>query len=209
MSEWVNRLSRCNISSSGLFTIGIPSNEGLLKQTSSNDGFAMEDDIGVIPDINNTNITVDMNEQEKNQSSILISTQLEKPQTPVQPPEDFEEFANDGDFEYEPDPQDQQDLQDQDQDQYDQQENSKSSKKSPWDLVDPFDNSSNQVIPHSRGNIFLNKKEIQKKLAKFQDMSLSYQQTTAMQQRSDLIFHYPADEFFGFKYSWDEWMIYY
>ena len=113
----------------------------------------------------------------------------------VQDFDGFDDFGNAGDDDYEPDRQEQEE----ENQQHNEDNAKRPAKKTPWDLVDPFDDSFNQVIPHARGNIFLNKKEVQKKLVKFQDMSVSYQQSTSLRQRSDLFYNYPVDEFFGFK----------
>ena len=72
--------------------------------------------------------------------------------------------------------------------------------KNVWQLVDAFDEKSNQSIPYTRGNVLLNKDTVLRKLQKHQQMESSAYHIPSYTEVTDLFYEYPAEEMSVFKY---------
>lgn len=72
--------------------------------------------------------------------------------------------------------------------------------KNVWQLVDAFDEKSNQSIPYTRGNVLLNKDIVLRKLQKHQQMEAFAYHIPSYTEVTDLFYEYPAEEMNVFKY---------
>ena len=72
--------------------------------------------------------------------------------------------------------------------------------KNVWQLVDAFDEKSNQSIPYTRGNVLLNKDIVLRKLQKHHQMEAFAYHIPSYTEVTDLFYEYPAEEMNVFKY---------
>lgn len=191
-------LSRCSIGPTGQFTIGssssntsflLPSSSQLTAASRFNTTIHNETE-QTIPNESEPTLHGDANHQSSLFDDEIPAIQESSIQPPpnesIQPPEQPTDFDND--------------------DHFDLPEGIPSEsepeipvEKNLWALVDAFDEKANQSIPYSRGNVFMTKKDILKKLEKHKQLSSSSGQTQSLHEAEDLCYVYPNDEFYVFK----------
>ena len=217
---FISSLSRCSIAPTGQFTIGTTSTSFLLPNTTQlNSTLHNETNLSMTPGHANTpeslltgTTSLSPNKTmtvlpEPEQSEVDPVTQTMQQEHSEPEPEPIQSEQHELAEQSEPEPStkhhanDDDDFELPDAGPYSpEEEEVPQQPKNVWQLVDAFDEKSNQSIPYTRGNVLLNKDTVLRKLQKHQQMEASAYHIPSYTEVTDLFYEYPAEEMSVFKY---------